>query len=567
MINVTLLINEEVFYEIPSSPITILDNDSLQIVIKNIDLVDNINDIEIYIEDYILPLHYNEYNQELTSIKDNVFRESFGYSTIRLYINNDIYKEIIFNVLTHQKKFEQIKEMVSYLINKNNLILDICFSRTKLEISPLGDSKATFESTLNLAEEIVSIFLTKKNSFSKVLKHYLEKNKEGFDNFNNFNIDPYEIFNNISDLFPSNDPESIHIHGRNFSLDKIKRDILIDSYNVEENQIIVGGLISIKNKLIDMQTILFHELNTNSLTYEHEYSNFKKFKNQYDIDNLYLFITTNGMNKRIENLINSIDLILFELQKKLNIKYLGFLYPKITQFVKNSSFYKNIFIKLFDWYHLGSPSIGVNQNLTKIRSTSKIYELFCLYHFIEKIHESGWNVIKSQEHSFFKNFIPEYIKFQKDSYILELFYDKTISSFDQELSLNNDLVYLKHNKKSSLDFYTPDFIFKINHINGNVKYFIFDAKYSSSNTLYKYNVLDELYRKYYTNLAIFNSESMTLESKNILAIIAIHPYGEKYLSKWKNIKNITIFPIVETFKLNNSDHNFNKYISFFESSL
>ena len=187
-----------------------------------------------------------------------------------------------------------------------------------------------------------------------------------------------------------------------------------------------------------------------------------------------------------------------------------------------------------------------------------------LYSFIESTYKSGWTVIKSKQHKFFKNFIPEYIKFQKDNNTLELFYEKTITPLNKE-SQNNDLVYLDHKKRSDLKYYTPDFIFKRTNINGDVKYFIFDSKYSSSTTLEKYKVLDELYRKYYTNLSVFDLNNMCLESKNILSIIAVHPFGKYPLSKWINIPNIKIFPIVESCKLGIYQNDFSKYLEIFES--
>ena len=288
---------------------------------------------------------------------------------------------------------------------------------------------------------------------------------------------------------------------------------------------------------------------------------------------MFILISLNAQNEKIAMIskydnpeFGSKQFIIENFQgiEKLNISFTGYKYPKNTQFVKFSSFYRNIFSKLFDWYNLGDPDIGINKNLIKLRSTSKIYEMFCLYIFIESIYKSGWIVLKSKQHTFFKNFIPEYIKFQKDDNVLELFYEKTINPVSNE-SQHNDLVYLDHKKASDSRYYTPDFIFKKTNIDGEVKYFIFDSKYSSSLTLEKYKVLDELYRKYYTNLAVFNITDMKLDSNNILSVVAVHPFGKNSLSKWNSIPNIRIFPIVESLKLDTNNNSFNKYIKDFES--
>ena len=555
-------INDEEIYPISSSCINVMDFHDVQFFLK----VGQDEDIEVYVEDYLLPLKKRiDSLSDYFSIKDKIFRESFGYSTVRIYIANELKHEIIFNVLTEKVKFEQIKEMVMYLLKNNNRVLDICLSRTKLELDNFKDSSPNIESVITLSEDILKIFLSKKGNYATILRKRLETAKDFVNESNQFNLDPYEIFNNISDIFPSNEPTSINIRGRRYSLDNIKRETLKESYNLEENHILIGGIYSIKNTLLHIKSTLSIKYEKEAkLTFEQEYSNLQSFHKNFTIDDLYLQVTTDGISKRIDSILSSVDAVLFELQKKLEISFIGYKYPKNTQFVKHSSFYRNIFSKLFEWYNLGDPDLGINKNLIKLRSTSKIYEMFCLYSFIESIYKAGWKVLKSNQHTFFKNFIPEYVKFQKDDNVLELFYEKTINPVSNE-SQHNDLVYLDHKKASNYRYYTPDFIFKKTNMNGDVKYFIFDSKYSSSSTLEKYRVLDELYRKYYTNLAVFNMPEMRLESSKILSIVAIHPFGKNNLFKWNNVPNMRIFPIVESSKLDINNNNFNKYIEDFES--
>ena len=557
-----IYINDEEINNISSSSINVMDFHEIQFFLK----FEQSEDFEIYVEDYLLPIQ-NKIDSvfEYSSIKDKIFRESFGYSTVRIYSSNELKYEISFNVFTNNSKFEQIKKMVIYLLKNNNRVLDICLSRTKLELDNFKDSSPNIESVINLAEEILKIFLSKKGSYSTILKKRLEATKDLVNESDHFNLDPYEIFNNISDIFPSNEPNSINLRGKRYSLDNIKRDTFEESYNLEENQILIGGIYSIKHTLLHLKfTLSLNCEKEDKPTFESEYSNLQSFQKNFSIDDLYLQVTTDGISKRIDNILDSVDAVLFELQKKLKISFNGYKHPKYTQFVKHSSFYRNIFFKLLEWYNIGDPDLGVNKNLIKIRSTSKIYELFCLYNVIESLYKAGWNVVKTKQHTFFENFIPEYIQLKKNDNILELFYERTINPISSTTK-NNDLVYLDHKKTSNFRYYTPDFIFKKTNINGDVKYFIFDSKYSNSSTLDKYKVLDELYRKYYTNLGVFNIEDMRLESNNILSVVAFHPFGNKALSKWSNIPNIRVFPIVESAKLDMDNNGFCKFIDDFDS--
>lgn len=556
MLDIQLLINSEEVDLLTSSTIIASDSDFIQFRVKN--LVDS--EVEIFVEDYLLPLKSFDNSDYLFSINDKIFRESFGYCNVRFFINNELVSEIVFNILTQGEKFEQIKSMVSYLLNNNERILDICFSRTKFKISSSGPSNATFETILLSAEKIIEYFLNKKNLLSSTLRSHLLPIKEEINEFNLNNINPFEIIENIADLIPSNELDAIQLNNKTYSLSNIKRENFINSYNLIENQILIGGLFSIKSVLNE---ILFSIKNNQNLTYDKEYKNLKGFQNNFSIDDLYLQLTTSGMELRIETLLNSISIILFEMQKILKINFNGYILPRITPSVRHSSFYLSIFKELNNWYELGSPNIGIDQTLTKIRSTSKIYEIFCLYKIIENFINTGWEVIRSTEHNFFKNFIPSHIEFKKHNTIVNIYYEKVISPLDIK-TLNNDLVYLKHDKKSLYNFYTPDFIIKKEDEFKNIGYYILDSKYSSTSTLSKFDVLNELFRKYHSNIGVYNSNNKTLSSDKILSVNALHPFGDKKLSKWHKSEYARIIPDVSSIKISSTIDELSKIMALIE---
>lgn len=106
------------------------------------------------------------------------------------------------------------------------------------------------------------------------------------------------------------------------------------------------------------------------------------------------------MQKRIDSVLNHTDGLLYFLQRKLKINFEGFIPPKLTPFARKSSFYLTVYRYLEDWYSLGNPNIGIDHDLAKIRSTSKIYELFTMYKLIDVLHNDGWKITSSVEHSF-----------------------------------------------------------------------------------------------------------------------------------------------------------------------
>lgn len=558
MLEVSLFRNDEELDLTVSSSVTVLDSDFIRLsFLKKFD-----EKVEVYLEDYSLPLIFSETENLFSSISDKIFRESFGYSHLRFFLDGDMVFEIIFNVLTYSDKFEQIKLMVSYLLNNNERILDICFSRTKINMSNSRDSNANFETLIASAENIIDNFIKRKSTLSSVLRSHLLPVKEDLNDSNVNNINPFDVLENIEDLIPSNSIDSIRIKNKLYSLDNIKRENYLETYDLIENKILLGGVISIKNALDEM--LLLIEGNAN-LTFDKEYKNLKSFQNKYSIDDLYLQLTTSGMKRRIERLLSSIPIILFEIQKKLKVEFSGYIHPKVTPFVRNSSFYLTVFDDLYDWYSLGSPKLGVDHTLTKIRSTSKIYELFCLYKLVEKFVEFGWDVFNSTEHSFFKNFIPSHVDFKKDNITISLYYEKLVLAVNSN-SKNNDLVYLKHHRNMSYSFYTPDFIIKKENENSDVGYYILDSKYSSTTTLAKYDVLNELFRKYHTNLAVYDSKNKTLSADKILSINALHPFGDKEISKWHQTEFARISPDVSTIKVSSFENDLNRILSLIEVS-
>lgn len=124
MINIELYVEN---YKTPITPvINVSDTDLIEFKINNLDggFLSSEN-IEVFLEDYALPLVVSEDGTKTKTQVNNLFRESFGYSTVRFFDGNEEFTSITFNVYTNHNKFEEIKEMMSYLLKYNNHILDV----------------------------------------------------------------------------------------------------------------------------------------------------------------------------------------------------------------------------------------------------------------------------------------------------------------------------------------------------------------------------------------------------------------------------------------------------------
>ena len=560
MIELNLIINDLSVVHQKNTIYHINDRDSIQFFIR----VENslpevhLNKVELLLEDFNINFVLSSDARSLQTYKESFFRESFGLSTLRIFIDNFSVEEIIFNVSTNQEKFNNIKSMMSYLLENNERILDICFSRTKYQARNDGDKEPTYESVISLAEKFISNFNNNQKNFETSLKNIIVPIKEVANDKNFHNINPYDVLENLGEIFPGYSPDSMNIFGKIYSLQSIKRENYSKTFNLEENKVLLAGLISIRYKLDEILDSL--RKGFSQLTFEKEYEVIKtknKMQNNLTIDDLYMQLTTAGMENRILAVLECIDGYLYYFKERLKISFEGFLRPKITPFVRKSSYHLNLFSILDEWYSLGNPKLGVNHNLTKIRSTSKIYELFTLYKLIDCLVHDGWSILRSIEHPFFKNFLPSQIEFRKDNTFLSLYYEKQIYSFNKD-TIHNDIVSLVHGKYGRFNYYNPDFVIakKLNNI---THYYILDSKYSSSQTLEQYQVIDKLYDKYFTNLAVYDEDRNVLTTQNIISVNAIHPFGTYELSKWKE-KSLSIIPDVSSILLSKEQNNLDYFI-------
>lgn len=515
-----------------ASAISIADADEVQIELTSTDGNHFYSkEIDILLEDYRVPYITSEDGLSVKTLANNLFRESFGYSNLRIFIDDEPVGELVFNVSTNERKFKNIKDMMNYLLENNDRMLDLCFSRTKYKSKNDGDNKASFDSVISLAERIAHTFIEKGAGLKNQLRHRLELIKEDANGSNFFNINPYDVIDNLDKLHQGYSPDSVQLLGKVYSMGGIQRETHINSYDLEENKVLLGGLVSIKEVLLDILSTI--EKESGELTYDKEYEVIRPYSRAggYVIEDLYTQLTTTGMEKRINVVLDSVNELLYFFQKEVEVSFQGFHPPKLSPFARRSSFYLKVFNDLNDWYALGNPDVGVDHDLTKIRSTSKIYELFALYKVIGALHDDGWRVVSSVQHSFFKNFIPSQVGFRKDNDTLDLYYEKKVNGFS-DATRHNDLVALnKNNPRSQYNYYNPDFIIVKNQ-EAKANYFILDAKYSSSYTLEKHGVLDSLYDKYFSNLGVYDETGGTLTKQAIKCVNAIHPFGDRPLTKW-----------------------------------
>lgn len=515
-----ILNDKKIIWDQDKSPIlNVTETDQFQIFIPRY----LGEEIKFYIEDYELNLLYSE--EYFFCERVNIFAESFGTSIGRLVVNDKII-EIGFEVLARKLTSNKIENMLNFLYRNNKEILNICFSRTQKEklFNETGITEP--EVLVKQAEVFVNKFMELRQDFSSNLKKRLVPQQvpvwKSKDKQDVLEID--DFFDNLDRLSPSIGDGDIFYNGRFFSIDRTYKIELVETTATYENSIILGGAQSTLDKIKDISEFLVKNFSINK-SYDKEYES---------LGECIARVTYASLVSRCGALVIQLEEIVRYLKHDLQIPYKGQILPQVTPYVRGIKVYRMLFDQISIWYKLGTPDFSGLKFLSKIRSISKIYELFCLYKIYELFHNHGWNIIKATRSENLGADVPASVIFDKDGEQIEIYYEPIISGLNENTK-HLDLVDLYHKESWEYNFYSPDYVIK--HINkGQINYFILDAKYSTYGTVKNIH-LPKVYEKYYTNMAVVDLKRSILSTDKIIAISVLYPSSAQLFSNHIDNKN------------------------------
>ena len=479
---------------------------------------------EIYFEDYIAPIVFKNQGGLICCevVKNPYFRECFGYSVLRI-VSVESVEIITFDVQAKKTTATQAIKMIEYLSEHGENIVNSCFSRSVLSVGAVKNNDVEPEMFLSTAENFLEILQSNKLEFLKNIRKRLHPLKQPLwkTNSSNCEIDPYDVINNLDALTPSASLGDVLLRGRYFDLNEIHVLTMQPTSNVIENQILLGGLYSINiniNKLLKKLKLFSESPDNNS-----EYESFSFFM---------LKITSTGMINRSINILNICENFIRLFENRLKIVFQGEITPAITPYVRNTRIYRKLFTSLTDWYELGKPEISGNNFLMKLKSLSKIYEMFTLFHIVERLILDGWNIEAALPHEFHGEAVPSFVLFTKGDDVIQLQYEPRVYPFSSKTE-HMDLVDLHHSPNKEYSYWSPDFVVRIES-GGQVRYLILDAKYSTLASTKKYHIPD-LFEKYYVQMGVYDNAKKMITNTQLLGIFAVYSIDEassRSVSKW-----------------------------------
>lgn len=555
---VTLQINEDVFpiaLDALNSYI-IREDDELSIGIA---VSDPNVDVAIFLEDaepeltlvseldglaYRIPLH-------------RYFAECFGQSFVRVYVDGVSYS-ILFNVRAKKMSVIAASKMISYLASHHESIIRSCFSRSTIPVGSLEEPISDPESIIAAAENYTLALMIHRTELMSTRRTRLVPIRQPLWKSSHLNcdIDPVDILNNLDAISPTSPEGDLFLRGCHFSLGDIDVSALTESSNVLENQILLGGLYSIRGKIqhlldgLDQRTLA----PASSDGYE-------------SFDRLLLTLTSAGMVKRCYDVIDRINELTRLFEYRMGVLYAGDIRPVMTPYARTSKVYRALYGYLAIWYELGAPSFGANHFLMKLKSLSKIYELYSLFHLLEQMLASGWTGVQVKSHPDLGEFVPQEITLKRNDILATVIYEPVIRPLNAYIAGHFDLVDVVHRRPNvDYNYWSPDYVIRLDKINGSTKYLIFDAKYSTE-TIVRSIHLPDIIEKYYWGMSVYNANTNTYSNDPIAAVLVIYPLGVntpflRYRKRTSIGHDTFPLPVVGAAGLTiEVDHAFNKAIS------
>lgn len=489
----------------------------------NLKLSENklIENLEFYINDQLYNISLVNSNKIIfndDSYGNRPFLECYGFVQFTVILNckdeTIIFKSKYLPVLVPRAKNNvSIKHMAEYVYNHAE---DLLYTKQVMSRTFMGLKNSQFrslESRLYLLNEITTQY-DKEFSYFKVNGRFKTITKDFVDK-----LEKVKFINPKTIQFISQHPEQLErvqfnsgIKFNNGYYQPIKTLISenMPTYNIYENQIIVGFLLFLFNevssminqisKLIDTIPNMIDEVEGYVFSAIYIYAQTKNLL----LENLN---TIKVQQNRISTLYN-----LYKTALRVSIVVVERA-PRPTPILLGIPEYKRLYDCMIKWFDFGIFDLSKEKYILSFLKSSKLYECYLLTVLIQFLNSKGSGIDSLKKIERIRYAIPSKL-FYEDSgcnnkYIfaigskqISLYFQPVIYSDFRSMEYgigiyrNTSFTYSKYAASSAYHkggYYTPDYVVKIEN-NGINTYIIIDAKYSNIKVVKKYAVPELIFK-------------------------------------------------------------------------
>ena len=531
-----------------------------------------IRSVDIFVNDILEPCRYSD--GDILPEERWIFKNCYGYAVIGLTVFLD-------DGSTHhlQSKYlpvwvskenrqlnDSIKAMIRYVYTHQESFL-IQGERKSKDLSGLTEyGHRTLSAQLILAKELASIYESsygyfKANSRFKIDKvstvDYFEKLQEVSPATLQFIASHPEYLKRV------NSPTGVRIRNQVYHPEKTLSMKKSYSYDIYENQVIIGFLYQMLNHISEMQD------KCNSLLCQIP-SKKEDFDDSVYIDSSFLIFeeTWNSLQNTYDQLTQLYHRFtrLLDMYKgifsihvdPMNVK------PQATPIFMSVPQYHNIFIRIHQWFTYGVYDYASENFMLSFTKLSSLYEIYLLAKMISYLTEHGYELSENETAPFsyeeskkmkYKNTsIRNIFVFNAPIGKLTLYFQPVIfkDSFKNGINLyrNNSIpvhFYSQNDYEKGANYYSPDYLIKY-ECSHSATYIIADAKFSEYGNLRRYQIKDLVF-KYLFSISPKNPQDTV---SGLCIIYGKHSSSEKNkdVYDWKCTNNeITPFfeciPLIE----------------------
>lgn len=498
-----------------------------------------------------------EYNKKDISCSGNVystqakdvFRDCFGESNVCVFIDDDKVAEFICSVRVTKIRAIEVEGMVDFLCSKSNFLIENHLSRTVTNFDLLKSDINSLPLILEKSDLFIKELLNNQTTLkNKPHKKLIVKKLESWKSNKFDNISPVDILENLDSLIPYYGDGDVKINGRNYLVGDMLADNIVETVDTLENQVLLGGLYFILRKI---KVIVEYY---NNIMAESGYS--KALNNDYvKIDYIVIAkLTSTSMLAKCKEIIRKTNELIYFFNNVLELRFdYKYSKPEMTPYVRSSKLYRRLFDRLQSLYQIDNYDFNKNkQFLMKLKSLSKIFELFCFYKLVESIHNlTGYSVCDYK----YEDELLCLVDFSGKQERITLMYEPRIDSVKTSELKHLDLVDIKFHKNNNYLYLNPDFVIKHIDSNNNVSYIILDAKYSRDKSVINYG-LPQIIEKYYLQTGVYDARNKTINKNIIYAVVALYPLDNESYNKrihYNLSTHLRIIPFLGAIPINSDD--------------
>ena len=231
--------------------------------------------------------------------------------------------------------------------------------------------------------------------------------------------------------------------------------------------------------------------------------------------------TISTFSDRVNQLLTKMSFLVSAYHKIMPVRHIELSRPQPSAIFLSVPQYNRIYISILKWFGKTSYAESRERMMLNLHNVSLIYEVYVMLKLIRLIEEMGFSLIETENVRYPKQGLWQYEhKNYNNTYRFEneeglrltlfcepLIYDEERQDVNRISLYRNNTVALNRESEEERHgrYYVPDYIIKAEQ-DGEERYIICDAKYSTKNTV-RYHKIPDLAYKYLTSISATHSRA------------------------------------------------------------